>query len=104
MGFLGIKKSALATPLMVPLVVITVLFNAYIREQHFRVAEFLPSRDCLKMDERNRETFDLSFLDKAYLQDELREKQRLPESLTVDRAFELELIDRMDELMLGETP
>lgn len=105
MGFLGIKKSALATPLMIPLIVITILFNAYIREQHFRVAEFLPSRDCLKMDERNGETFDLSFLDDAYLQDELREKNVLPGNLPPDRALDLELIDRVDNMMVsGESP
>jgi hypothetical protein len=99
MGYLAIRESPFAAPLMLPLVVITVLFNGYIRQQHFRVAEFLPSRDCLKADERNGATFDLSFLDDAYLQDELREKSALPENLPLQRAFDLELVDQVDQLI-----
>jgi hypothetical protein len=103
-GFLAIKKSAIATPLMIPLVVITVLFNAYIREQHFRVAQFLPSRDCLKADERNGASFSLSFLDKAYLQSELQKKWAVPENLTVQRAYQLELVDQIDQLIEESGP
>jgi hypothetical protein len=99
MGYLAIKESAFAAPLMLPLVVITVLFNGYMRQQHFRVAEFLPSRDCLKADERNGEKFDLSFLDDAYLQDELREKRVLPENLPSKRAYDLELVDQVGYLI-----
>jgi hypothetical protein len=91
-GLLALKKSLIATPLMAPLIAITILFNAYIRQQHFRVAEYLPSREAIKADLQNGPDFDLSFASDAYLQEELREKVKLPENLSYDRARELGLM------------
>jgi hypothetical protein len=55
--------------------IITVLFSWYIRQMHFQVAEFLPSREGLKEDLRHaaddREQ-DWSFLRGVYIQPELR--------------------------------
>jgi hypothetical protein len=56
--------------------IITILFSWYIRQMHFQVAEFLPSREGLKEDlrhaaEDDREP-DWSFLRGAYIQPELR--------------------------------
>jgi len=92
-GLMALKKAVIATPLMIPLIVITVLFNAYIRQQHFRVAEFLPSRECLKEDLRKGRDFDLSFTKGAYLQDEMQDKKKFPENLSDERAEMLGLID-----------
>jgi hypothetical protein len=78
---------------MVPLIVITILFNAYLRQQHFRVAEYLPSRECVKADLHNGPDFDLSFTKDAYLQEELREKVKYPENLTDDTTRQLALLD-----------
>ena len=74
---------------MVPLIALTVLFNAYIRQQHFRVAEYLPSRECLKSDLQNGPNLDLSFTTGAYLQEELREKKVFPHNLSSETAIEL---------------
>jgi hypothetical protein len=92
-GLLASKQSFIATPLMVPLIVITILFNAYIRQQHFRVAEYLPSRECLKSDLQNGPNFDLSFTTGAYLQEELREKKVYPKNLPADTARELGVLE-----------
>ena len=75
-GLLALKKSAIALPMMIPLLIITVLFNAYIQQQHFRVAEYLPARACTKTDVNNYAiSFNFSFLEDAYLQPELRVKK-----------------------------
>lgn len=79
--------------MMIPLVVSTVLFNAYIRQQHFRVAEYLPLRECVKMDMENGHDFDLSFIKDAYLQDELSEKIKVPDNLPDEGAEEVGLLD-----------
>jgi hypothetical protein len=92
-GLLALKKAAIASPMLIPLIVVTVLFNAYIRQQHFRVAEHLPSRECLQKDVQNGQDFDLSFTTNAYLQPELREKIKHPEDLTDARAQEIGLIN-----------
>lgn len=80
--------------MMIPLIVVTILFNAYLRQQHFRVAEYLPSRECLKADISNGPDFDLSFTKDAYLQEELKEKRVYPVNVSDERARELGLIDR----------
>lgn len=99
---MGLKKAVIATPLMIPLIVITILFNAYIRQQHFRAAEFLPSRECLKEDLRNGPGFDLSFTKGAYVQVEMQDKKKFPVNLTDDRAEILGLVDSEDGLSLSE--
>lgn len=96
---LALQKSAVATPLMVPLIAITVLFNSYIRKQHIRVAQYLPSRECMKVDVvHNGQGFDLSFTKDAYLQKELSVKAKYPENLSDERARELGLIEPYDSV------
>ena len=97
-GLLASKQSFIATPLMAPLIAITILFNAYIRQQHFRVAEYLPSRECLKYDLQNGPDFDLSFTNGAYLQEELREKKVYPENLSDGNSRELGLQELIADL------
>jgi hypothetical protein len=92
-GLLALKQSVIATPMMIPLIVITILFNTYLRQQHFRVAEYLPSRECLKADLAYGLDLDLSFTKDAYLQEELKEKRVYPENLPEERARALGLID-----------
>ena len=96
-GLLALQKAIIATPLMIPLIVMTVLFNAYIRQQHFHVAEYLPSRECIKADLSNGYEFDMSFTKDAYLQEELREKVRYPENLTDEQMHMLDLTDPESE-------
>lgn len=65
-------------PLMIPLIAFTGLFNSYICQQHFRAAEHLPARTCTKVDRRNGSHFDLSFVQNAYIQPELKVKEAFP--------------------------
>jgi len=80
MGLLLLKKAAIALPMMIPLLVATVLFNAYIQQEHFRVAEYLPAHECNNADTRCSVNFDFCFLQDAYLQPELRQKKALPDA------------------------
>ena len=49
-GMLALNKSPIASALMFPLVVVTILFSIYIKQQHFRVAAFIPARDAMLVD------------------------------------------------------
>ena len=73
----------LAIPLMLPLIFLTGLFSAYIRQEHFRVASFLPLRHCSDVDHERSltEDFDALFRD-AYLQPELQTRVLHPETGT----------------------
>ncbi|KAL7578677.1 hypothetical protein ACA910_009816 [Epithemia clementina (nom. ined.)] len=73
-GLLGLKKAVKQIPLFIPLLIITVLFNFYIRQQHFRVASYLPTRECLKEDLQRDQNFDFSFVQGAYVQPGLAAK------------------------------
>jgi hypothetical protein len=130
LGFLALKKSEIGSALMVrkylkllcdgfpvtcpapahnsfvllelaALIVVTMLFNAYIREEHFRVANVLPTEISSSRDLKNREDFNLDFVRGAYLQEELRHKdafaEDLPESLDLDRAEILGITPPRDE-------
>lgn len=97
-GLLASKQSLIATPLMAPLIAITILFNAYIRQQHFRVAEYLPSRECMKSDLHQGPDFDLSFTTEAYLQEELRDKESYPENLSNEEARALGVVELTADL------
>jgi hypothetical protein len=100
LGLLGLKKATIAAPLMIPLIVVQFLFNAYIGQEHFRVAENLPSRECLKVDQQNGPDFDLSFVKGAYVQEELTAEEAYPEELSPSRMAELGLRD--EEQMSGD--
>ena len=73
-GLLALKKATYATPLLVPLIIITILFQMYIGQKHWDVASRLPSRKCLQCDRRN-EYKDLGFEGDAYIQPEMRDKE-----------------------------
>lgn len=85
-GLLSLKKAVRQVPLLIPLLVVTFLFNLYIRDKHFLVASSLPSRECVKEDLRGDATLDFSFVHGAYIQPSLAvEKFLLPDpSLLVD--------------------
>ena len=99
-GLMALKKAAIATPLMIPLIVITILFNAYIRQEHFRVTEVLPSKECLKIDMENEKQGidDFEFVKDAYVQEEMRDKVAFPEDLPEGRADALGLVPGEDDV------
>lgn len=78
-GLLALKKSVVGVPLMIPLIVVTALFNTYMHQQHFRTAEFLPAQIGTLADRKNGPDMDLSFLRDAFVQPELQVKEAFPE-------------------------
>ncbi|KAF4683024.1 hypothetical protein FOZ60_009758 [Perkinsus olseni] len=74
MAVLAIKEGAVASPLMVPLFIGTILFWLYLEQQHFRVAVYLPSRTCVEIDmERSKITqFDFNQWSGEYRQQALK--------------------------------
>jgi len=88
LGLLALKKSVLAVPFMVPLLIFTYLFSVYIRQEHYHVTAFLPSRECLIQDLKNREggEMDYEFLKGQYLQPAMKIKLPVyPENMGVAR-------------------
>lgn len=79
-GIMSIKKGAVAAALLIPLLIVTILFVFYIKQEHFRVTEFVPSTICKEEDIKNHGTLDISFLQNAYLQPSLQLKYEYPET------------------------
>jgi hypothetical protein len=73
-GYLLLKESPVASGLIIPLMVFTVLFNQYIRQRHFRVARYLSSEDCLRFDMQNalRGSIDFEPMKGQYRQPEFK--------------------------------
>jgi len=81
-GIMSIKVGLIAASLMVPLFVATVFFLFYIKQQHFRVTEFVPSTLCKDEDIKNHDTLDISFLHNKYLQPSMKVKTEYPYNYT----------------------
>jgi calcium permeable stress-gated cation channel len=83
-GVLALKQSPIAVGLMVPLILVTVLFNSYLNKKHYYVTGYLPTEDCIAMDKKNEESnVSLDFLNESYLQPALKASARetiLPEN------------------------
>jgi hypothetical protein len=87
-GLLTLNQALLAVPFTIPLLVIQVFFGIYIKQRHFYVTNFLPSRECLNIDLRNNSEcrMDFSFVNRKYLQPAMQSKEDLqPENLSVER-------------------
>ena len=75
------------------LIVITILFSSYVRQQHFRCTEVLPLNKCVEVDrKRQDERRNFDFVRGEYIQEELREKQAFPDDLSQERAESLGLV------------
>ncbi len=97
LGILTLKKGALAAPLLIPLIIGTNVFVLYIRQQHFRIAEFVPSTICKRTDIANVDDFDTSFLQNQYLQPSLKEKTMFPENFSENDVLEALAGSTVDE-------
>lgn len=100
---------------MVPLIIVTILFNFYIRQEHIRVTANLPNMECHEMDMKNNRDgpMDFSFVKGEYLQPAMQVKEAFPDNFGVDREIaqgklkfltpphsEAEVMDDMDPLMM----
>jgi len=85
LGILTLKKGAIAATLMSPLIILSFIFILYVRQQHFKVAEYAPSTVCRAKDNSNRDNLidTASFLRDQFLQPSLKEKEsRIPENFS----------------------
>mmetsp|Transcript_1346 Transcript_1346/g.2434 ORF Transcript_1346/g.2434 Transcript_1346/m.2434 type:complete len:887 (+) Transcript_1346:264-2924(+) len=80
-GIVFLKLAFIPGVLLVPLIVCTFLFASYLKQQHFKVTEFVPSTVCAVMDRKNR-NMDLDFLKGEYKQSALTEKIAYPDNFT----------------------
>lgn len=80
-GVLALKQAPIAVGLLVPLIVVTILFNSYLKKKHYYVTRYLPTEDCAAVDRKNsEECVTLEFLKDAYLQPALKVRSALPEN------------------------
>ena len=80
-GVLALKQAPIAVGLPVPLIVVTILFNSYLKKKHYYVTRYLPTEDCAAVDRKNAEDcVTLEFLKDAYLQPALKVRSALPEN------------------------
>jgi hypothetical protein len=89
-GVLALSKSAVASSLMLPLLICTILLTIYINQQHFAMTEYLPAKDALLADLRHNADGEINvdFLKDKYVQPELRDREVWPENLNVEREIE----------------
>lgn len=80
-GLLALKQSRFAGPAVGPLIVLTVLFILFINAKHSHVMRFLPTRDCVEIDQANAKAgnTDFTFCKGEYLQPSLRKHRDDPE-------------------------
>lgn len=82
-GMLALKKATYATPCLVPLILLTLGFNMYLRIKHFYVTNHLPTRDCLRLDREYHvekgHNQDFSFVKTKYRQPALGATDEYPE-------------------------
>ena len=79
-GMLGLKREPIANALMLPLTIGTIVFQFYVKQQHFRMTQFLPTMQAIKTDHRYARDTDYSFVEGKFVQPELRVREKFPEN------------------------
>ena len=79
-GMLGLKKQPIANALMLPLTIATILFQIYVKQQHFLMTQYLPTRHAIGADERHSKNEDFSFVQGQFVQPEFRVREKYPEN------------------------
>lgn len=99
-GVLSLKKGVIAAPAMIPLIVLTVFFNMYLKQQHYYVTEHLPSIICVEQDVSNMGELDRDFVKGEYLQPALQTRYMQPDNMSTLGSS----ASRQQEPMLFFTP
>ena len=97
-GMIFLKKAFIAGVALVPLIVCSFLFLSYIKQQHFRVIEYVPSTLCSKTDKANHDNLNLSFLKDQYLQAALKKKFEFPENMQHSDVEAYDTSEKKEEL------
>lgn len=90
---LGIKKSIVATTLMIPLILFTLLFRAFLEQRHFDVVECLPSHECHRKDAASDFYITESFED-MFVKPELLIKEAFPRNIDKKLLNQISLVPR----------
>jgi calcium permeable stress-gated cation channel len=93
MSYMAFAKAPTQFYMLIPLVVVTALFNVYIHQKHFRVARFLSSETSIDCDNRNNLTGAAKYglLHNKYLQpalihvDEQQQNETIAQELAPER-------------------
>ena len=84
LGVLMLKQSLAAVLLLIPLIVGTAMFQAYIGQQHYRVATQLPMVTAIEKDEIVKEEVGtISFAWDEYMQPSRRERYKEPRNMNL---------------------
>jgi len=102
-GLLALKKVPVASSAMIPLVIVTVLFNIYIRQKHFSATDFLPGIDCVEADRKNNQDgpMDMRFISNQYKQPELRDKNLWPSNASLERQLRYGMVSSDPEAIIS---
>ena len=92
-GLLGLKQGAVAAPLMIPLLLLTFLFKAYLGQRHFQSLECLPSHECHRKDAASDFYITESFED-LFVQPELLIKEAFPGNIDDELLKKIALTQR----------
>jgi len=104
---LFLKGGVVSGPLMVPLIVITILFDLYFKKRHYMVTNFLPLGDCAAKDKENRdEGMTYEWLEDAFLQPAMAKRLDYPDNygrVDEEYASQQKLKKELDEkVQMGE--
>ena len=104
---LFLKGGVVSGPLMVPLIVITILFDIYFKKRHYMVTNFLPLGDAAAQDKENQdEGMTYEWLEDTYLQPAMAKRVDFPDNYgRVDEAYaaQQKLKKEVDEkVQMGE--
>ena len=84
LAVLMLKQSIAAVVLLIPLIVGTFMFQAYVGQQHYRVAMQLPMVAAIEKDEMNKEEIGtISFARDEYMQPSRRERYKEPRNMNL---------------------
>jgi hypothetical protein len=84
-GMLGLKRASYSSFAMIFLLIATMLFTYFIKQEHFKLAMILSAKECVNADISNLDaSVDWSIFRGQYVQPELRERQVAPENSIPD--------------------
>jgi len=81
-GVLGLKGGVVSAPLLIPLIVGTFMFKAYINQQHYKITKDLPSTIAVEEDIRNIGKIDWDFVKGVYRQPAFEHRHKEPENMS----------------------
>lgn len=105
---LFLKGGVVAGPLMIPLIVMTILFDIYFKKRHYMTTNFLPLGDCAATDKKNKdEGMTYEWLTDAYLQPAMKDRLKYPDNYgRVDEEYaakQKEAKELLEKIQMGQT-